>query len=126
MHTFDLTWGLPHNGRTCRRAVLRPLTIGGELAAIAEIDELPPLADDAAASAQTERGVRETLIYWSHQISIEGVPPDVLTADYLMDNLVSEDYKQILGEMAILVKKSTAASDGHAPDETAAQAETGA
>ncbi|WP_274571554.1 hypothetical protein [Neisseria leonii] len=125
-HQFDLAWGVPYNGSTFRTAVLRPLTIGGELAAMTELDELPPLPDDAAPAARTARSVYETLIYWAQQLNIDGVPPDALTADYLMANLTGEDYRQILNEMDVLAGKSAAATGSPAPAAAAKLPEAGA
>ena len=39
MHAFKLKWGLPVAGGVVRDIALRPLTIGGELAAMALLDE---------------------------------------------------------------------------------------
>lgn len=115
---LTLIWGLPYDGKVCKNAVCRPLTIGGELNALAAFEDYAEGKDlkDAAAS------VALTLAYWTQQIDIDGLPSETLTVDYLMDNLVGEDYRLILAAMDDLRAKSAAASVN--PKPTAAADET--
>ena len=62
---ITLQYGLPYQGRTVTRLTLRPLTVGAELSAAAETDDLPPLPENAADADILRRSVLETLIYWS-------------------------------------------------------------
>ena len=117
---LTLIWGLPHNDGVCKQAVCRPLTIGGELNALAAFEDYAEGKDlkDAAAS------VVLTLAYWTQQIDIDGLPSETLTVDYLMDNLVGEDYRLILAAMDDLRAKSAAASETQNPTGAAAEIHT--
>lgn len=117
---LTLIWGLPHNGGVCKQAVCRPLTIGGELAALAAFEDYAEgkdLKNEAASVALT-------LAYWTQQVDIDGLSPEVLTVDYLMGNLVGEDYRLILDAMGDLRAKSAAASETPSPTGAAAEALT--
>ena len=116
-HAFTLQYGLDWGGETCFKAALKPLTIGAELDALAEIEALGDLPDNAAESQKTRRQVQETLIYWARQLEVDGIPAADLTADYLLANLSGADYAQILDEQDALRAKS---SDGAAQTHNAA------
>ena len=107
---FTLQYGLDWDGETRFKAALKPLTIGAELDALAEIEALGDLPDNAAESQKTRRQVQETLIYWARQLEVDGIPAADLTADYLLANLSGADYAQILDEQDALRAKSHAAS----------------
>ena len=123
-HAFTLQYGLDWGGATRFKAALKPLTIGAELDALAEIEALGDLPDPAAESQKTRRQVQETLIYWARQLEVDGIPAADLTVDYLLANLSGADYAQILDEQDALRAKSPAASatetDGAAPTHNAA------
>lgn len=123
-HAFTLQYGLDWGGETRFKAALKPLTIGAELDALAEIEALGDLPDNAAESQKTRRQVQETLIYWARQLEVDGIPAADLTADYLLANLSGADYAQILDEQDALRAKSSAASatetDGAAQTHNAA------
>lgn len=115
---ITLQYGLPYQGRTVTRLTLRPLTVGAELSAAAETDDLPPLPENAADADILRRSVLETLIYWSHQLEAEGIPRQELTGAFLMDSLAGADYRLIMAAQEALAGKSAAAS---AEYETAAE-----
>lgn len=123
-HAFTLQYGLDWDGETRFKAALKPLTIGAELDALAEIEALGDLPDTAAESQKTRRQVQETLIYWARQLEVDGIPAADLTAGYLLANLSGADYAQILDEQDALRAKSPAASatetDGAAQTHNAA------
>lgn len=123
-HAFTLQYGLDWDGETRFKAALKPLTIGAELDALAEIEALGDLPDNAAESQKTRHQVQETLIYWARQLEVDGIPAADLTADYLLANLSGADYAQILDEQDALRAKSPAASatetDGAAQTHNAA------
>ena len=123
-HAFTLQYGLDWDGETRFKAALKPLTIGAELDALAEIEALGDLPDNAAESQKTRRSVQETLIYWAQQLEVDGISAADLTADYLLANLSGADYAQILDEQDALRAKSPAASatetDGAAQTHNAA------
>ncbi|KPN73659.1 hypothetical protein [Neisseria sp. 74A18] len=120
-HEIDLVWGLPlPGGGVAKRAALRPLTIGGELRAQAALEDMD------WGEAETESGkaralMVETLAYWAQQLTVEGIAPNQLTAEYLAENLTGEDYGIILAAQDDLRAKYTAA--GANPGNTTAAAE---
>ena len=75
-HAFTLQYGLDWGGETRFKAALKPLTIGAELDALAEIEALGDLPDNAAESQKTRRQVQETLIYWARQFERRGLRAD--------------------------------------------------
>ena len=114
-HSFTLQYGLEYEGKTHFQAALKPLTIGGELNAMDAIDSLPALPEHASEAQQSRRAVQETLIYWAQQLSIDGIPQDIITADYLLNHLSGADYSLLVDEMEALRSKSTAATEAPAP-----------
>ena len=86
MITVKLTHGLTYQDKTVAEIRLKPLSVGGELAAFALIDDLPELPEHATKAQLLQRDVLETLTYWSQQIEADGIPSDILTAQWLMDN----------------------------------------
>ena len=117
---LTLIWGLPYDGKVCKNAVCRPLTIGGELNALAAFEDYA----EGKAWTESAASVALTLAYWTQQVDIEGLPSETLTVDYLMDNLVGEDYRLILAAMDDLRAKSAAASETQSPTEAAAEIHT--
>lgn len=109
-HEFDLVWGLPVPGTdtVAKRAALRPLTIGGELRAQAALEDLD-LGEAQTDSGKTRALMAETLAYWAEQMTVKGIAPDALTAEYLIENLTGEDYGIILEAQEQLRSKYTAA-----------------
>ena len=114
-HSFTLQYGLEYEGKTHFQAALKPLTIGGELNAMDAIDNLPALPENPSEAQQSRRAVQETLIYWAQQLSIDGIPQDIITADYLLNHLSGADYSLLVDEMETLRSKSTAATEAPAP-----------
>nr|DAY03432.1 MAG TPA: hypothetical protein [Caudoviricetes sp.]DAY03872.1 MAG TPA: hypothetical protein [Caudoviricetes sp.] len=119
-HSFTLQYGLEYEGKTHFQAALKPLTIGGELNAMDAIDNLPALPENPSEAQQSRRAVQETLIYWAQQLSIDGIPQDIITADYLLNHLSGADYSLLVDEMETLRSKSTAATEAPAPPAAAA------
>ena len=114
-HSFTLQYGLEYEGETHFQAALKPLTIGGE-----RDDNLPALPENPSEAQQSRRAVQETLIYWAQQLSIDGIPQDIITADYLLNHLSGADYSLLVDEMETLRSKSTAATEAPAPPAAAA------
>ena len=101
-----LTWGLPYQDGIFKNVVVRPLTIGGELNALAAFDDFA----DGKELDKNSTSVAMTLAYWTQQVEFGGVPAEALTVDYLMHNLVGEDYRLIMEAMDELRAKSAAAT----------------
>lgn len=123
---FKLKFGLQYNGTTHFQAALKPLSIGAELAAMADEEGLPELPENASNAQVAQYNVRKNLIYFEKQLEVVGIPADVLTVDYLLENLSGEDYTQLFEVQEQLRAKSTAATVSQ--DNVAAenQSETGA
>ena len=111
---FKLKFGLQYNGTTYFQAALKPLSIGAELAAMADEEDLPELPENATNAQIAQRNVQKNLIYWAKQLEVDGIPADVLTVDYLLAHLSGEDYAQLFDEQEQLRTKSTAATANHA------------
>ncbi|MDK4605632.1 hypothetical protein QG044_10850, partial [Kingella kingae] len=111
---FKLKFGLQYNGTTHFQAALKPLSIGAELAAMADEEDLPELPENASNAQHAQRNVQKNLIYWAKQLEVDGIPADVLTVDYLLAHLSGEDYAQLFDEQEQLRTKSTAATANHA------------
>lgn len=109
-YEFDLVWGLtvPGTDKVVKRVAIKPLTIGAELRAAAEIDDLQ-LGEAETAADKTGAMMAETLAYWAQQLTVEGIPQEQLTGAYLMDNLTGEDYSVILKAQEDMRVKYTAA-----------------
>lgn len=95
-----LIFGLPFNGQRHHNFTVKPLTIGNELKAQALLDDL---GDDAAEL------IHETLAYWQYQLSVDGINQDVITVDYLLEHLTSDDYTIISDTLDLLRVKYVAA-----------------
>lgn len=116
MITVKLTHGLTYNGKVVSELRLKPLTVGGELAAFALIDDLPELPENAKEAELLQRDVLETLTYWSQQIEAQGIPSDILTAQWLMENLSTEDYHTVMvAQEDLRLKPSAATASPDAP-----------
>ena len=110
MITVKLTHGLTYNGKVVSELRLKPLTVGGELAAFALIDDLPELPENATKAELLQRDVIETLTYWSQQIVADNIPSDIMTAQWLMDNLSTQDYHIVMAAQEDLRLKPSAAT----------------
>lgn len=112
-HEFTLKFGLQYNGKTHFQAALKPLSIGAELAAMAQEEDLPELPEHASNAQHARHNVQKNLIYWAKQLEIEGIPNGILTVDYLLNHLSGEDYAQLFEEQQALRAKSDAATVNH-------------
>lgn len=121
MITVKLTHGLTYLDKTVGEIRLKPLSVGGELAAFALIDDLPELPGDATKAELLHRDVLETLAYWSQQIVADNIPSDILTAQWLMDNLSIQDYHTVMEAQEDLRLKPSAATASPAAPSAAEQ-----
>ncbi|WP_066568040.1 hypothetical protein [Snodgrassella sp. CFCC 13594] len=105
--TGQFTFGLEYQGKIYCDYSVRPLTIGGELAAMDALEQVA----EPAGSSEVRQTIVETLAYWTQQLTVPGIPAEALSISFLMDNLASEDYQAILDSIECLRVKSPAA--GH-------------
>lgn len=125
-HEFQLKFGLDYQGKTYFQAALKPLSIGAELAAMANEEDLPELPENASTAQIAQHNVRKNLIYFEKQLEVDGIDADVLTVDYLLENLSGEDYAQLFEIQEQLRAKSTAATVSQNSVAAKNQSETGA
>ncbi|WP_301673105.1 hypothetical protein [Neisseria blantyrii] len=111
MVTVKLAHGLAYRDASVFEIRLKPLSIGGELAAFALIDDLPDLPEGASQAERLKRDVYETLAYWAQQIEADGIPAEAVTADWLMANLSGEDYQAVMAAQEDLRRKPSAATE---------------
>lgn len=100
----DLLLGLPYNGQLYYSVTVSALTMGAECEALEIIAELG--LDD-----NTPERVKEMLIefaYLAEQIEVNGIPKAVMTPQYLLENLTTDDYSLILELILSLRKKAYA------------------
>lgn len=79
-----------------------PLTLAGECQAMEVIENLG-LHDIETLSYQQQRLVE--LAYLAQQMTIEGIPRDVLTPEFLFNALTTDDYVLINEKIAEMRKK---------------------
>lgn len=113
-----LTYGLTYNGQTYYDYSLKPITLLQELAALDEIDAY-------ATQTMTARHelVIHNLAYIAQMINIVGIDPQVITVEFLMNNLIAADYQNILDSNSLLQTKFSAAGQAEMAA-TAAQSQS--
>lgn len=109
-----LLLGLLYQGKPHFEVNVRILTLGDECNALEQIAELQ-LGEDNSAKAKTLR----ELAYLAQQIQVLGIPTEALTAQYLLDNLATDDYVLLLELIAELRKKRIAAGETQNPSSPA-------
>lgn len=102
------------------KSALRPLTIGGELAAMALLDER---WGDEPPEWRTRGGGRNAGL-WTRQLYCPADPAWLADIDYLLEHLTGDDYRLILAAQDDLRTKLTAASANHAGSGAAAASPT--
>lgn len=113
-----LTYGLTYNGQTYYDYSLKPITLLQELAALDQIDAY-------ATQTMTARHeqVIHSLAYIAQMINIVGIDPQVITVEFLMNNLIAADYQNILDSNSLLQTKFSAAGQAEMAA-TAAQSQS--
>lgn len=94
--------GFNYHGVQVKAFSVNLLTIGGECAAQEEIAELG-LADVENPTVTQQRLI--DLAYLAQQVSFEKVPKNSVTAQFLFDNLLADDYWAIFEAILELRKK---------------------
>lgn len=98
-----LTHGLQIGEQTHYEYILRPITLAQELSVLDEIDA------QELASSERHAEVLQNLAYISKMIEFNGVARESVTAEFLLQNLTSSDYNQILDAIKDLNTKPCAA-----------------
>lgn len=108
--------GFKYRGKLVTEFNVRLLTVGGECAAQEEIAELG--LDNLSNPSATQKRLSE-LAYLAQQVGFANVPRSEITAQFLFDNLLSEDYWTIVEAIFELRKKRSdvGASEANQPPE---------
>lgn len=93
--------GVPYQGKLHYSFAVKILTLGGECTALDLIAELGIEAD----SQDSSHTMLVDLAYLSQQLTIDGVPDAVLTPQFLLDNLSTDDYLLVKEAISTLRKK---------------------
>ncbi|WP_370387245.1 hypothetical protein [Snodgrassella alvi] len=103
--TGKLVYGLEYNQQMYFDYTVKPLTLADELKALELLEDTGLITDVPDA----EKAIITTLAYWAQQLQVPGIEPENLSAEFLFNNLASEDYQSILTSMESLRSKSIAA-----------------
>lgn len=115
----QLTCGVEYNGQTLCHYTLKPITLAKELEALDQLE-----ARDSKPATAREEEVLTTLIYISKMIDIKGIAPEDMTVDFLLNNLYSYDYENIVQSVERLNAKYRAAGQSAVSDTKAAENES--
>lgn len=85
-----LLLGLPYNGKLYFEVKVHAMTIGDECEALEAIENSKKEA--SLSESQIVQNMLVDLAYLSAQIEIVGVPKSVLTPQFLLENLSTDDY----------------------------------
>lgn len=107
----SLLLGLPYQGKLYHQCQVHILTMGLECEVIEVINALP-----LKALPETKANTLIDLAYLSKQFSVEGIPADVITPEYLLEHLSTDDYELIMTMISDLRKKRMLA--GESPTQT--------
>lgn len=115
-----LIYGIEVEGKYYYDFTIQPLTLAAELTVLDYLEA----NNQYTENSETYKLVVESLAFWTQQLTFNGLSPDKLTVELLLDNLTSEDYQTILTSLSELREKSIAAgrlsSDTAAPQPSAA------
>ena len=115
----QLTCGVEYHGQTLRHYTLKPITLAKELEALDQLE-----ARDNKPATEREEEVLTTLTYISKMITIKGIDPEDMSVAFLMNNLYSYDYENIVQSVERLNAKYRAAGQSAVSDTKAAENES--
>lgn len=98
-----LNLGVDYNGKTYRDCAVRLLTMGGQCTSQEMIVDL-----GIEESLDTLSKREQTLVdmaYLSQQVSFEGLDKEIVTAQFLFENLATDDYWTLIEATLELRKK---------------------
>lgn len=98
-----LNLGIEYNGKIHRNCTVRLLTMGGQCTAQEMIVDLG-IEEGLETLSNTEKTLVD-MAYLSQQITVEGIDKVDITAQFLFDNLATDDYWQLIEATLELRKK---------------------
>ncbi|MDE3935236.1 hypothetical protein NUQ42_03300 [Glaesserella parasuis] len=93
--------GFEYQGKVFKQANVRLLTMGGQCTALEMIDAMG--IDEENASHK--EAILVDMAYLSQQVSFDGIPAEIVDAQFLFEHLATDDYWQLL-EATLMLKKS--------------------
>lgn len=96
-----LVFGVCYQGKCYKDVEVKLLTLGGECAAL---EELETLALPEESRKQSDMMLRE-LVYLAQLVRVIGLPSHVITGQFLLDNLAPSDYVLLVNLLDALRKK---------------------
>ena len=95
--------GFEHNGVIYRDCTVRLLTMGGQCTAQEMVADLG-LEENSEALSKREQTLVD-MAYLSQQVSFDGIPAEIVDAQFLFEHLATDDYWQLLEATLALKKK---------------------
>ncbi|MDE3975491.1 hypothetical protein NUS65_09360, partial [Glaesserella parasuis] len=91
--------GFEYQGKVFKQANVRLLTMGGQCTALEMIDAMG--IDEENASHK--EAILVDMAYLSQQVSFDGIPAEIVDAQFLFEHLATDDYWQLL-EATLMLK----------------------
>lgn len=98
-----LNLGIDYQGKTYRDCTVRLLTMGGQCTAQEMIADLG--IDEGSETLSNTDKTLVDMAYLSQQVAVEGIYKENITAQFLFDNLATEDFWQLIEATLTLRKK---------------------
>lgn len=93
--------GFEYQGKVFKQANVRLLTMGGQCIALEMIDAMG-INEENASHKET---ILVDMAYLSQQVSFDGIPAEIVDAQFLFEHLATDDYWQLLEATLALKKK---------------------
>ncbi|MWQ49680.1 hypothetical protein [Glaesserella parasuis] len=93
--------GFEYQGKVFKQANVRLLTMGGQCTALEMIDAMG-IDEENASHKET---ILVDMAYLSQQVSFDGIPAEIVDAQFLFEHLATDDYWQLLEATLMLKKK---------------------
>ncbi|MDG6428388.1 hypothetical protein [Glaesserella parasuis] len=93
--------GFEYQGKVFKQANVHLLTMGGQCSALEMIDAMG-INEENASHKET---ILVDMAYLSQQVSFDGIPAEIVDAQFLFEHLATDDYWQLLEATLMLKKK---------------------
>ncbi|MDE3988679.1 hypothetical protein NUQ43_04690 [Glaesserella parasuis] len=93
--------GFEYQGKVFKQANVHLLTMGGQCSALEMIDAMG-INEENASHKET---ILVDMAYLSQQVSFDGIPAEIVDAQFLFEHLATDDYWQLLEATLMLRKK---------------------
>ncbi|MCT8583594.1 hypothetical protein KZ399_03290 [Glaesserella parasuis] len=91
--------GFEYQGKVFKQANVHLLTMGGQCSALEMIDAMG-INEENASHKET---ILVDMAYLSQQVSFDGIPAEIVDAQFLFEHLATDDYWQLL-EATLMLK----------------------